>query len=152
MKYALLMLLPLLVLLTGCQGERMTAWALSSTDVSANDNEFVGRIGVASDVEIGLQSDWIGMHGERQWYGVYILADIGDPNGLLGQPYVGAQASLALDEDGGAYGPIVGTKFPINERVSAVTEGWYRDFNGKLDDKGIVDDEWKALFGMRIKF
>lgn len=155
MKRTLILIVALACLLVaGCQEQQITAWMLSGADVDNESNEIVGRVGLAQGgTEIGVQSDWIGVHGERQWYGVYGAIDLPiDPN-IVGQPYLGYQASVANNkEDGNTFGPILGTKYPLAKNADFAVEGWYRSFRDGSKESPVADDQWKAVAGLRYKF
>lgn len=140
-----------LLVAAGTVNADLTAWLMGTPELDSADNEIVARLGIQNeDVEFGLQMDYIGIHGDNQWTGVYgILHLQGDFTTLLGQPYIGYQASLSFDEDGGCYGPIAGT---IYNKIFVI-EGWYRDFNGPLSAiLADENDQWKVFAGLRIKF
>jgi len=132
------------------------AWIMGTTHLDSQDNEFIGRLGICNgddngDVEFGIESHWLGVHGKNQSYGAYgILHLFGDQDTWLGQPYIGYHASVASDaEDGGMYGPIAGTIYGS----IFVLEGQYRDFRGKLS-RTLADEnnEWALFAGLRFKF
>jgi hypothetical protein len=145
-----------ILLICGCAP---TAWVLGGPSINDVDeidadnpkNEYVGRIGILDGAsEFGLQSNWRGDELAEQWYGAYgILHLEGDVSSILGRPYIGYQASIAADhEDGGTYGPVLGTVY----RDVFVVEGWYRDFTGRLRDDMGDEDQWKVLAGFRFAF
>jgi hypothetical protein len=106
-------------------------------------------------VEVGLQSHFIGVHGEDQFYSVYVISALED-TGTLGQPYFGYLAGLPTEtEDGGFHGPLLGTRYKLsdveNVNVQSYVEGWYRSANGPLKNMDYFD-EWKALVGIRYRF
>lgn len=145
--------LMLLVAATGCQTAQPTAWFLSGSDVDSEDNRYVGRLGVEQgDLEFGAQSDWVGVHGERQTYGAYALLHLPWDENLLGTQYTGFQTSIAVDhEDGGSYGFLAGTLKPLSEDVDAVAEYRYSDFTGAQKDQHSNDVHWFGG-GLRFKF
>lgn len=131
----------------------ITAWLLGTSDLDSQDNEFVGRIGVQlEDVEICFESNWQGVHGDRQSYGVAALMHLLGEPGILGEPYVGYHATIIDAEDGGAYGPILGTKYPLGPNLDTAVEGWYRDFTGNFKQTAEQNDVWKLFAGIRWRF
>jgi len=157
-QWILIIAAVLLVAATGClercEESSIVVSAMTATDPESPQNESVFRVGLEQElVTVGLQTHLIGIHGEDQFYGVYMTAalDINDV-ALLGQPYFGYQVGVPTeDEDGGFHGPLLGTRYSLSDNVETVVEGWYRSFNGPLKSMDYVD-EWKALAGIRIKF
>lgn len=131
----------------------VTVWAMGTSDLDSQENEFVGRVGVQlEDVEMGLESVWQGVHGDGQAYGAYVLMHLLGEPGVLGKPYLGYHATIIDAEDGGAYGPIAGTKYELGANLETVLEGWYRDFTGNLKQTAESNDIWKLFAGVRYKF
>jgi hypothetical protein len=143
-------------------GPRIAVSALAATDLESAQNEYVGRVGLEQElVTAGVQTHFIGTHGEQQFLGGYAVTSL--PNmDLLGTPYVGYQVGIPIDDgDMGYHGPIMGTRHEIAEGFEMVTEiaegfemvteGWYRSFNGELKNADFAD-EWKLLVGPRIRF
>lgn len=158
MKWILTIAVVLLVAATGCLQSNedcsIVVSAMTATDPDSPQNESVFRLGLEQElVTVGLQTHLIGVHGEGQFYGIYVAAglDVNDI-ALLGHPYFGYQVGVPTeDEDGGFHGPLLGTRYKLSENVETVIEGWYRSFNGPLKAMDYVD-EWKALAGIRYKF
>lgn len=153
MKKLSVLLVVVLIFVAGCSEGNMTAWILGGTDVDSSVNEYVGRIGYENDgVEVGGQSTWVGTQGAGQSYGAYIIAHIPAGPDILGQPYIGYQASVVDAEDGAFYGPIAGTIYEDLVGVDWVVEGWYRDFTGPLSEGMDSNDQWKVFVGPRFRF
>src|SRR4030043_284622 len=136
MKKTLLLLILLLV--AGCSEQmKPTATLLTggAVDFANEGEEYVGRIGVQVDkTEAGIASQWLqNSEDDQQNYGVYVIQDlISDPNApLLGNWYLGAQATINFDTEGGVYGPILGTKSYVGG-VEILTEFQYRHYNQAL--------------------
>lgn len=156
-KLSLLMLAVLFV--GGCGHGNMTAWMLSGTSVDiddedniSDDNIYAARVGYEiENIEGGLELSYVGVEGERQNYGFYLIGYLPmDPNGLT--PYGGYRTTLGFDadKDGAVYGPLAGILYPkfLFDADWAV-EGWYQDASGPMKDS--VDD-WRAVVGPRWKF
>jgi hypothetical protein len=161
MRTILLLLISTVVLFVfaGC-GEQLTPTAALLTgdnvQVDGEGVEYVGRLGVQYEkTQAGLMSQWLSeTDDDQQFYGLYIQQDlISDPNApLLGNWYVGGQVSLDFDNDGGTYGPYIGTKSYIGG-IEILTEFHYRHFNKALaalndDDK----DKYKLYIGPAFRF
>ena len=149
-----------LLLLVGC-GLTPTATLLTGQNVEFEETttEYVGRLGVlVEQTEFGFASNWWTRTEENQHaYGVYVLQKlINDPNmPILGGSYIGAQAlvTVDLDNDGGKYGPILGTTVNIGG-VEILTEFHYVWYNDALEaalQEG-TSDEYKIYVGPRFKF
>jgi hypothetical protein len=127
-------------------------WLAGTTEFDSPDNDFLGRVGVQlADVELGWESTWMGVHGD-QVHGVYALMHLVGEAGILGQPYVGYHATIIDAEDGGFYGPILGTRYVLTKNMDTVVEGWYRDFTGHFQDVAEQNDVWKLFAGIRYRF
>lgn len=164
MKKVMLILLVFCgLLVAGCseQTAKVTpsVWLLSGANVqdteSQNDMqdslEYVGRLGIQVDqTEFGVASDWWMGSDPRQSYGIYAVRFL--PLDLLGESYVGAQATLDVEEDsGGMYGFVAGTIVPVGG-LDVVTEFQARQYSDDLADKMAGNDEYKAFVGLRFKF
>lgn len=131
----------------------LTVWGLSTPEADSPDNTFVLRAGAQlDDVEICLESVYQGVHGDTQSYGVFVAMHILGEPGALGAPYIAFHATIIDAEDGGFYGPIAGTKYPLGKNLEAIVEGWYRDFTGAQKRSAEQNDEFLAFAGLRLKF
>lgn len=148
-----------LLLFAGCSDSmRPTVSMLSGSNIELDEEsvEYIGRIGIQNDgMNFGLQSTWADDAEEQnQSYGVYITQELtNDPNlPVLGKMYLGAQASLNLDNDGGSYGPIVGTIIDVGG-IEIVTEFQYRHFNDALAALNSErEDKYRVIVGPKFKF
>ena len=139
-----LLTITLILLVAGCNETiRPTAWILSGSDLDAQDNPIVGRLGVDNQgVGFGLELNYAGGHVERQSYGAYITAEL-EPT-PLGTPYIGYRALLAIDEVDEQHGPMVGTLIKAGG-IETVIEGQY---NEQADES----ERYKAYAGVKVKF
>lgn len=148
----LLFVLLLTLLLCGCSQVTPVAWMLSGTDVSSNDVQYAARVGVElENTEVGLASNYI--RDATQNYGAYLVQFVAnDPNGfpLLKRLYVGGQVTLDFDEDGGMYGPIVGTVEQFAGLDWVVELRYVRYNEGMAAILGDNEDELIAFVGPRI--
>ena len=154
-KYIMLVALSAF-LLCGCAEElRPTAWMLSTTDMS-NQNEYIGRAGLGFEqTEAGIISQWWDDVAPHQTFGLYVLQYLPpDPNALpfLKQTYIGGQTTLRLDGDGDMYGPFCGTIEKLMG-VDWAVEYQFRRFDKALDARmKESSDEHKVIIGPRFKF
>lgn len=154
-KVVLLIVASVLSVLAGCSNEHVTMWGLVGSDLDSSANQYTLRVGLCDGdepggVEVGLESRYVGTGGE-QAYGAYGLLHLaGDQSTWLGQPYIGYHATVADSEDGGAYGPIVGT---IYWDVFVVEVQPLQGYSGKLEKEfGESHDENVAYAGLRFEF
>jgi len=153
-------LIPIMcILMAGCS-ENMTPTAslLSGSNIQLEENsvEYVGRLGLQADgINFGLQSTWADEAEDMaQFYGVFITQELtNDPNlPVLGKMYLGAQATINLDNDGGLYGPILGTSIEVGG-IEVITEFQYRHFNEALAAlNGQQEDKYRLIIGPKFKF
>lgn len=162
-------ILLILFLCVGCSSPakvQPVAWLLSGANVQSLNSEneieetveYIGRAGIqidpndSSPIEFGLASDWW-MGSPRQSYGVYAVQFLSqDPNSLMNMVYVGGQATLDLEEDGGMYGFVTGKILNIGG-LQAVTEFTARTYNDVLETQMPNSaDRYKAYVGLRIPF
>jgi len=154
-----LLILMVCLLLCGCsESVRPTASLLTGTNVEMEqeDMEYVGRLGLQIDKsEIGIATYYLDNTDiDQQYYGVYVLQDlIQDPNApVLGNWYIGAQATLDVESDGGQYGPILGMRSFLGG-IEILTEFQYRHYNQALAVlEGVSEDKYKVIVGPRFKF
>jgi len=154
-----------MILLTGC-GENLspTASLLTGRNIRLENEttEYVGRLGLTvDDTEFGLASIYFDQFeaddddADLQNYGVYILQNlhIVDPNiPLIGKPYIGAQATVDLDNDGGLYGIIVGSVTELGS-VEILTEFQTRHYLDAIAAlHGESEDKYKVIVGPRFRF
>jgi len=153
-----------ILLVAGCAGTEKiqpAAWLLSGANVQSADSEneiedtleYIGRVGVqVGQTEAGIASDWW-MGSPRQSYGVYAIQFLtADPNSLVGTPYIGAQATMDVEEQGGMYGFVTGTILDIGG-MDVVTEFQVRTYNEVLETQmPNSEDRYKAFVGLRFKF
>jgi len=150
----------MLVLICFCFGcsEQMAVTLLSSpNEFEDSTTEYAIRLGAqVEQTEVGLASYWWpeGDADIDQTYGAYILQSLTDPNGLglLGRPYIGGQATLDIDNDGGMYAFIAGTVYEMGG-VEILTEFQLRSFSEYLkeaNDSGT--DRYKVAIGTRFRF
>ena len=136
----------------GCNdSQHATMWVLGTTNLDSQDNEFTGRGGICDGkVEAGAETTYYGPHGHQAYGGYALLHLEGDPSSWLGQPYVGYHATVADAEDGGQYGPIIGT---VYWNIFVVEVQPLQGYNGKLEEKfGESHDENRFLVGARLEF
>lgn len=145
----------LIVLLVAAMAQAdMTTWLLGETDIDSDQGMIQARVGyLHNDVEVGLSSTAPPqVYGA---YGLYHLGDVVDVNlpipyaGILkAKPYVGAQLSVDFGGDGDEAfaGPIAG--LVIQEVM--VLEYQYRLYDDVLE--GLLTDEHRVLFGLRVQF
>lgn len=154
------MIIPIvcILLLTGCsQTMTPTASLLSGNDaeIESGDIEYVGRLGVQIEkTEFGLATHYLdNTEIDQQFYGVYVIQDlITDPNApILGNWYIGAQATIDVKNDGGMYGPILGMKSYLGG-IEILTEFQPRHYNKALKLLEGTEDEDKIFIGSRFKF
>jgi hypothetical protein len=157
-------ILMIMFLCVGCSSPAKitpAAWLLSGANTNAMDAEnevedtleYIGRVGVQVDnTEFGLASNWW-MERQRQSYGVYAVQFLSqDPNSLLNKAYIGGQATLDVEEDGGMYGFVTGKILDIGG-LEIVTEFTARTYNGVLEAQmPESEDRYKAYIGLRIPF
>jgi hypothetical protein len=149
----------LLIFIAGCNEQMAPTISLLSggnVDFDTQGEEYIGRVGAQIDkTEIGMSSQWIqGTENNQQNFGVYVIQDlIFEPNTpLLGNWYLGAQATIDFDSDGGIYGPIVGTKSYLGG-IEILTEFQYRHYNEALKAlEESNDDKYRIFIGPRFKF
>jgi hypothetical protein len=148
-----------LLLLMGCsQTMTPTVSLLTGTNVEMEneDMEYVGRVGLQVDkTAFGLATHYLdNTEIDQQFYGVYIIQDlISDPNApFLGNWYIGAQATLNLENKGGQYGPILGTRSYLGG-IEILTEFQYRHYNQALATlEGKDEDKYKVITGPQFRF
>lgn len=148
------LILAILLIVTGCD-EHLTAWGLVGSEMDTSNTQYILRAGVCDGdepggIEVGMESSYVGENGQ-QAYGAYGLMHLGgDQASWLGQPYIGYHATVADSEDGGAYGPIIGT---IYWRSFVVEIQPLQGYTGKLDEQfGEWDDEVVGYVGFRREF
>jgi len=155
----IVILFTMALLVAGCsENLRPTASFLTgrNVEIEGESEEYVGRIGAQIDrVDFGLAATWLNKAKEnRQAYGVYILQQfINDPNlPVLGNAYIGAQATLNLEEDTGFYGPIIGTSTYLGG-VEILTEFQYRHYDDAIKAiQGETEDKYKIFIGPKFQF
>lgn len=151
----------LLLLCAGC-GERLAVTLLGSTDATDPDvggqtNQYTVRVGAMlgedQATEIGLSTTGWTRDAANQFFGVYVLRYLPeDPNGLLGQVFIGGRASLDLDEDGGAFGPLIGTVMDVGG-IDFVTQYGYVRYDQALKTAlGGTDGEHVVSVGPLLRF
>lgn len=148
----LALMIALLVAVAGCNSnQKYTAWGLATTNLDSQDNEFTARGGICDGkIEAGLESTYYGPHGHQAYGGYALLHLEGDPASWLGQPYIGYHATVADAEDGGQYGPIIGT---IYWDIFVVEVQPLQGYSGKLEEKfGESHDETRLQVGVRFAF
>ncbi len=148
----LALLMGILVVSAGCNdSQHLAAWGLGTTNLDSQDNEFTGRGGICDgQVEAGAETTYYGPHGHQAYGGYALLHLEGDPASWLGQPYIGYHATVADAEDGGQYGPIVGT---VYWNIFVVEVQPLQGYNGKLEEKfGEWHDETRLQVGARFEF
>ena len=147
-----------ILLIAGC-GEQMrpTVSLLSGSNVDIEENsvEYIGRLGLQVDtVNFGLMTTMADDAEDRDpFYGVFITQELIDPNlPVIGKVYLGAQATINLDNDGGQYGPIVGTSINLGG-IEVCTEFQYRHYNEALSAlQSESGDKYKVIVGPKFKF
>lgn len=148
----------LVVVSSEAYASRPTVWLLGGTDVQAEHDNYIGRIGLRDDsgIEFGFESAWAGIRGKEynQSYGCFLLTEIPSSIPVPGVPYLGIHVAVAFDdEDIGFYGPFTGTLIPIGDKVDSMIEFQYLKFNGNLAlDNPEFTDEYKLYAGLRFKF
>lgn len=158
MKWVIGVCLSLLCLFAGCEEGTQTAVTfLTGTNVEFEEEtvEYIGRVGpsFSKGLELGFASNWCG-ETDRQTYGVYAIQALAlDPNtALLSNVYLGAMVTVDFDDDGGMYGPIIGTVTNYGG-IEIVTEFQYREYNEALSSlEGNTEDKYKVYIGPRFKF
>ena len=154
-----------LVLLVGCSSQvRPTASLLTGRNIELENEttEYVGRVGLSVEQsEFGLSTIYLDRfedgdsEADLQTYGVYVLQNLqlADPNiPLLGRPYIGAQATLDLDDDGALYGLIVGSVTELGG-IEILTEFQTRHYDEAMKAlQGETEDKYKIIVGPRFKF
>jgi len=146
------MMIAMLVALTGCnEGQSMSVWALGTTNLDSQDNEFTGRGGICDGkLEAGFETTYYGPHGHQAYGGYALLHLEGNPSSWLGQPYIGYHATVADAEDGGQYGPIVGT---VYGDIFVIEAQPLQGYNGKLEEKfSESHDENRVYAGVVLEF
>jgi hypothetical protein len=122
-----------------------TAWLLGTpTEMDNPDAEISLRAGwLNDDLEIGVQFDAIGVHGENdEAFGVYVIMHI-DADGVLGTTYFGYAAGI---QNIRSYGPLVGT---ILDGIAI--EYRYRDFSPD-SPLGNATDRHQVYVGLPLRF
>jgi hypothetical protein len=168
MMKKLIMIVALCLLVAGCNEDcirtaqiQPAAWLLSGANVQSADAEneiedtleYIGRVGLqVGQTEAGIASDWW-MDSPRQSYGVYAVQFLPqDANSLIpGIPYIGAQATLDVEDDGGMYGFVTGTILKVGG-MDVVTEFQARTYTDILEKQAVSADRYKVFFGTRFKF
>jgi hypothetical protein len=147
-----------ILLIMGCSKSMVpTASLLSGSQVQfeSDEIEYVGRLGVTvENIQFGLASHYLdNSEIDQQYYGVYIIQDvISEPNlPVIGNWYVGAQATLDLDNDGGMYGPIVGFRNTLGS-LEILTEYQPRHYNKALALLEDTPNEDLIYMGMTFYF
>lgn len=161
----LILALAAFLLVAGC-GEQFQPTAALLTgrniDLESETTEYIGRLGIAFEqTEFGLETIYLDIFdaddddADLQTYGVYILQNlqIVDPNiPLIGRPYLGAQATLDLDNDGGLYGLFLGSITELGG-VDILTEFQTRHYNEAIKVlQGESEDKYKIIVGPRFRF
>jgi len=153
------------ILLVGCSEEiTPTASLLTGRNVELENEstEYIGRLGVEVEgTEVGLSTIYLDRfedgdsEADLQTYGVYVIQNlqIVDPNmPLIGKPYIGAQATLDLDDDGALYGLIIGSVTNLGG-VEILTEFQTRHYDDAMKAlQGESEDKYKIIVGPRFKF
>ena len=156
MKTVLMILALMCLLVAGCQeGIKPVAWVLSDSDAGSANAQTTIRAGIEFNkgtTEAGLTSNYI--RDSTQNIGIYVTQFVlNDPNGLplLKRVYVGGQATLDLDQDGGMYGPLAGTVEKIGG-IDWVIEPRYVRYNLEMQEIMGKEGEFLIFAGPRIGF
>lgn len=136
-----------LLLCQGClEHAAPKLWILGGTDADQKNEQIYGRFGVEQDgFEFGIESMWQGVKGAGQSYGAYTVGYL-EPSVLVDRFYVGYHATVAVDEDGGYYGPIAGVLKNV-AGLPIVFEYQFRSFTGDMDIVLGDENEEHTLFG-----
>ena len=157
MKTALIMIAfaAMLIVSEGCNEEicKPTAWLMSGSNLDAVDNEIIGRVGIRNNdnIEFGAESNWLGVKGENQTFGGYVVAWLPiDPNNF--EPYVGFDVTAGDVADGSFYGFLAGTAIRIGP-IKSVVEYSNTQYSGQLADKyDHANDEHRVRAGLIFEF
>lgn len=140
----------------GCNEEvcKPSGWFLGGSGLGSEQETYTARVGIvnADGVEFGAESSWIGQRAQEQYYGAYAIQELQVVE--LGRQYIGAHASIGLDDDtdGRFYGFVTGVVVPISPNIDAVTEYQFNEYTETLRDLEGTDDAHKISAGLRIKF
>ena len=159
-----ILIMACVLLIFGCsESVRPTATLLTGRNVELENEttEYIGRLGLnIKDSEFGLASIYFDENSDDddadlQTYGVYVLQNlkIVDPNTpLIGRPYIGVQATIDLDDDGGMYGLIIGSVNYLGG-IEILTEFQTRHYDEAIRAlHGESEDKYKIIVGPRFKF
>ena len=118
--------------------------------------EYTGRVGLqVGDSELGAAIYcWPEGNDYDELYGVYALQYITDSNSipLIDRIYLGAQATMDIDGEGGMYGFLVGAEREILG-ITVVTEFAYRNYQDAMANLyDTSSDEYIAHVGVKIPF
>ncbi len=122
--------------------------------LNMEDEAQVGDIGVGVP-EVGIQVDWIGRESDFSRLGIYGLLHLrteAEAATWAGRPYMGYSVDLAVhgnEDDGSAYGPILGTRYA----KIFVIEYQYLTYGGQLEE--VMDqgsDEHKFYAGLCLRW
>lgn len=157
MKKGILIVVGLLLTLffSGC-GDITASVLCSPNEFEDAETEYQGRIGLCVDqMELGICSNYWPNSSIDQTYGAYILQNLADPNGmgLLGKPFAGVMATLAVDDNGGGmYAFLTGTVHEV-EGIKIRTEFQYRSYSDYLkEDLDEGTDKYKVFVGPVFNF